>query len=86
MEEKRVRNAKIQHFICKTCKWYRYPLCRGEVVPVPLKVVPIPIGSVGLVPVPVKVVLVPLLPTTLFLHIFESLSPVFIHRMFRDPN
>ena len=86
MEEKWVRNAKIQHFLRKTRKWYRYPLCRLKVVPLPLKVVPEPIGSVGLVPVPIKVVPVPLLPTTLFLHIFAPLSPVFVHRLFRDPN
>ena len=62
-----------------TKEWYQYPLCRGEVVPVP-------IGSVGLVPVLVKVVPVPLLPTTLFLHIFAPLSPVFVHQLFRDPS
>ena len=46
-----------------TRSWYRYPWCRG-------KVVPVPIDSEGLVPVQVKVVPVPLLPATLFLHIF----------------
>ena len=73
IEEKWARMAKSAIFWTKpssgidTKEWYRYPLCRGGVVPVP-------IGSVGLVPVPVKVVLVPLLPTTLFLHIFAPLS------------
>ena len=41
-----------------TKEWYRYPLCRGQVVPIPT-------GSEGLVPVSVKVVPVPLLPTAL---------------------
>ena len=50
-----------------------------EVVPVPLKVVPVPTGSEELVPVPVKVVPVPLLPATLNWHIFAPLSPVFVH-------
>ena len=64
-------------------------------VPVPMKqwasgtgttqLEPVPIGSKGLVPVPVKVVPVPLLPTTLFFHIFASLSFVFVYRLFRDP-
>ena len=67
MEEKWVRNAKSDIFWAKptsgtgTKEWYRYPLCRGEVVPVP-------IGIVGLVPIAVKVVPVPLLLVTLFLH------------------
>ena len=81
MEEKWVKMPKTRHFIGKNCVlayWYRYPLCSGQVVPVP-------IGSEGLVPVPVKVVPVPLLPATLFLHIFAPLSPVFVHRLFRDP-
>ena len=67
-----------------TRSWYRYPWCRREVVMVPIKVVPVPINSEGLVPVPVKMVKVPLLPTTLFLHIFALLSPIFVHQLFRD--
>ena len=68
-------NAKIGHFLSKNPQvvpvpkggtgthyaeeeWYQYPLC--------IKVVPVPIGSVGLVPVLVKVVRVLLLPATLF--------------------
>ena len=43
-----------------TKKWYWYPRCSGKVVLVPLKLVPVPIGSKGLVPVPVKVLPVPL--------------------------
>ena len=54
-------------------------------VPVPLKLVPVPIGSKGLVPIPVKVVPVPLLLAAMFLHIFASLSFVFVYRLFRDP-
>ena len=77
MEEKWVKIPKFDIFWAKptsgtgTKVWYRYPLCRGGVVPVPLKVVLVPIGSVGLVPVPVKVVPVPLLPATLFLHAMQ---------------
>ena len=48
-----------------TKSWYRYPLCKGEVVPVPIKVVPVPIDSEGLIPVPIKVVPVPMLPAAL---------------------
>ena len=62
-----------------TRSWYWYPWCRGEVVLVP-------IDSEGLVPVPVKAVPVPLLPTTLFLHIFVPLSPIFVHQLFKNPN
>ena len=56
-------------------------------VPVPLKLVPVPNGSEGLVPVPVpvKVVLVPLLPAAQFLHMFAPLSFVFVYRLVRDP-
>ena len=92
IEEKWVKMPKSDIFWAKpasgngTKEWYQYPLSRGEVVPVPLKVVLVPIGSVGLVPVPIKVVSVPLLPATLLLHIFTPLSPVFVHRLFRDPN
>ena len=74
MEEKWVRMAKSAIFWAKpvsgtdTKEWYRYRLYRIQVVPVPLKVVMVPISSEGLVPVPVKVVPVPLLPATLFLH------------------
>ena len=77
-EEKWVRNGKIFHLWAEPVGsigtknwWYRYPLCSGEVVPVPLKVVPVPIGSKGLVPVPIKVVPVPMLPATLFLNILH---------------
>ena len=68
-----------------TKKWYRYSRCSGQVVPVPLKLVPVPIDSKGLVPVPVKVVSVSQLLAALFLHIFASLSFVFVYRLFRDP-
>ena len=54
-------------------------------MPVPLKLVPIPIGSKGLVPVPIKVVPVPLLLAALFLHIFSPLSFVFVYRLLRGP-
>ena len=54
-----------------TKEWYRYPLYRGEVVQVPLKVVPVPIGCRVLVPVPVQGVSVPMLPATLFLHVMH---------------
>ena len=54
-------------------------------VPVPLKMVPIPTGSEGLVSVLVKVVPVPLLPAAMCLHIFTPLSFVFVYRLFRDP-
>ena len=50
-----------------TQSWYRYPLCRGDLVSVPKIWVPVPIHSEGLVPVPIKVVPVPMLPATLFL-------------------
>ena len=73
MEEKWVRMAKSTIFWAKpvsrtdTKELYRYPLCRRQVVPVPLKVVLVPIGSRVLVPVPVQVVPVPMLPATIFL-------------------
>ena len=52
-------------------KWYRYHLGRGKMVPVPIKVVPVPLTKTKLVPVPIQVVLVPMLPTApifVFLH------------------
>ena len=56
-------------FLGRTCKsWHRYPLCRGDVVPVPKIWVSVPIDSKGLVPISVKVVPVSMLPATLFLH------------------
>ena len=55
-----------------TKSWYLYPLCRGEVVPVPLKVVPVPIDRRGLVPVLVQVVSVLMLPTTLIFAYFVT--------------
>ena len=61
-----------------TKEWYRYPLCRTQVVPIPLKVVPVPIDSKGLVPVP-------LLPNPSFAR-YALLSPVFVHLLVRDPN
>ena len=70
IEEKWVRMAKSAIFWAKpasgTCtkSWYWYPLCRGEVVPVP-------IDRRGLVLVPVQVVLVPMIPATLFLHVMH---------------
>ena len=65
MEEKWMKMLKSNVFWAKTRKWYRYPKCNRQVLPLPLKVVSVPTGSEGLVPVPVKVVPVPLLPTTL---------------------
>ena len=79
VEEKRMKMLKSNIFLAKTSKWYRYPSCSGKVVPVTLKLVPVPIGSEELVPVPVKVVLVPLLPANLNWHIFAPLSPIFVH-------
>ena len=49
-----------------TKSWYRDPLCKRQVVPVPLKVVLVPIGSRVLVLVPV-----PMFPATLFLHVMH---------------
>ena len=75
MEEKWVKMPKSDIFWAKpasgtsTKVWYRYPLCRGGVVPVPLKVVPVPICSRVLVPV--QVVPIPMLPATLFLHVMH---------------
>ena len=74
IEEKWVRMAKSAIFWVEptsgtgTKSWHRYPLCRIEVVPIPLKVVPVPIGSRVLVPIPIQVVPIPMLPATLFLH------------------
>ena len=53
-----------------TQSWYRYPLYRGGLVPVPKVGVPVPIHNEGLVPIPIKVVPVPIqmLPATLFLY------------------
>ena len=76
---------KIRHFLGRTCEWYRYPLCKRQVVP---GVVPVPIDSEGVVPIPIDsegLVAVPLLPATLFLHIYAPISPIFIHQLFRDP-
>ena len=78
-------SGQKSHIGTGTKKWYRYPRCSGQVVPVPLKLVPIPIDSKGLVPVPVKVVPVPQLPAALILHIFAPLSFVFVYRLVRDP-
>ena len=52
-----------------TKEWYRYPLCRRQVVPVPLKVLPVPIGSRVLVSI--QVVPIPMFPATLFLHVMQ---------------
>ena len=77
IEEKRERMAKSSIFWAEpasgtgTKSWYRYPLCKGEVVPVPLKVVSVPIDRSVLALVPVQVVPVPMLPTALFLHILH---------------
>ena len=54
--------------------WYRYHLCRGKMVLVPTKVVPIPLTRTGLVPILVQVVPVPLLPTDLISCISTLLS------------
>ena len=50
--------------------WYRYHLCSGKTVPVPSKVVPVPLSRTGSVSVPNRVVPVPLAPTTLVFGIF----------------
>ena len=50
--------------------WYRYHLYRGKMVPVPSKVVPVPLSRTGLVPVPNIVVLVPLVLVTSVFGIF----------------
>ena len=78
-EEKWMKMEKIQRFLGKktvcgtgTKEWYRYPWCRGQVVPVPLKLVPVPTGNEGLVLVLVKGVPVPQLPAALFC--------IFLHR------
>ena len=74
MEEKWVRMAKSAIFWEEpvsgtgTKEWYRYPLCRRQVVPTS-------IGSRVLVPVPVQVVPVPMLPATLFLHAMHFQVP-----------
>ena len=68
IKEKWGRNGKICHFWAEPAKDYRYPLCRGEVVPVPIIWVPVPIDIEGLVLVPIKVLPVPMLPATLFFH------------------
>ena len=69
-----------------TKEWCRYPLCRRQVVSVALKVVPVPIGSRVLVPALVQVV-----PGTdafcnSIFACYALLSPVFVHRLFKDPN
>ena len=46
---------------------YRYHLCRGKMVPVPSKVVSVPLSRTGLVPVP-------LVPATPVLGIFSLTS------------
>ena len=57
IEEKWVKMAKSTSFWAElvsgtdTKSWYQYPLCRGEVVLIPLKVVPVPIDRRGLVSV-----------------------------------
>ena len=79
MEEKNVRNANIRYFLGKTHKWYRYPQSRGEVVPVP-------IGSRVLVPIPVQVVTGIDASYNPIFACYAILSPVFVHRLFRDPN
>ena len=71
IEEKWVRNGKICHFWAIPVNWYRYP----KLVPVPIKVVLVPIDSEGLVPVSIKVV-----PVALIFAYFALLSPVFVHR------
>ena len=81
MEDKWMKKQKTNVFWAKTHKWYRYPRCRGHVVPVPIKMVLVPTGSEELVPVPVKVVSVPLLSAALLVHIFALLSPVFVYRL-----
>ena len=66
--EKSAISGQNPHIGTGTKSGYRYPLDKGKVVPVSIKVVPVPIPSEGLVPVPIKVVPVPMLPATLFLH------------------
>ena len=85
IEEKCMSNGEIRHFLVEPAtgigikSWYRYPLCKEEVVLVPLKVVAVPIDRrglvpvqvptyrTGLVPIPMKVIPIPMLPATLFL-------------------
>ena len=49
---------------------YRYHLCRGKMVSVPSKLVPVPLSRTGLVPVPNIVVPVPQVPATPVFGIF----------------
>ena len=51
-------------------EWYRYHLCRSKMVPVPSKVVLVPLSRTGLVLVPNIVVSVPLVPATPIFGIF----------------
>ena len=91
-----VRNGKICHLWAEpvgqrqsgtsTESGYRYPLDRGKVVPVPIKMVQVPTHQKGLVPVPIKVVAVLMLPTTFDFCTLALLSPKFVHRKYKNPN
>ena len=65
---KSVISTQNPHIGTDTENGYQYPWDRGKVVPLPIKVVWVPIHSEGLVPVPIKVVPVSMLLATLFLH------------------
>ena len=54
----------------------------GSGQPVPVQVEPVPVhpSSEQPIPVQVKVVPVQVVPAALFLHVFASLSPVFVYR------
>ena len=54
--------------------WYRYHLCSGKLVPVPSKVVPVPLSRTGLVLVPNRVVPVLLVHATPIFGIFALTS------------
>ena len=76
-ERKVSERGKICHFWAVSATgtgtkqgWYRHHLCRGKMVPVPSKVVLVPLTRTGLVPV-----LVPLPPATLISCIWTLLSP-----------
>ena len=72
-----MKNGEFCHFWAKSHLgtgtkqgWYRYHLCRGKMVQLPSKVVPVPLSRTGLVPVLNIVVPVPLVLATLVFGIF----------------
>ena len=54
--------------------WYRYHLCSGKMVPIPNKVVPVPLTKIGFVLILIQVVSIPLLLATLIFGILTLLS------------